>query len=628
MFRPRPMAQVEILLMRKDLGPTLRALATARIIHLHSIEPPAAAPRTEPDTSLAERYRAFLALNRRLSNELGCQPRLGQILDPAPFPEWEHWLDELSHRVTRLQNRQAQLTRRLEWALAVGAFIRQFRATSVPLDALRFTDLRLGTLPVVKLGQLLETPGLGTIYPLAQSKGRQVVALLGLKKNARTLAPLLTELGFVAAPLPVGSADPTVIMPKILGLHRLLRSALRRLERKVAALGRSNQTQLQDRQATVAAELGLWEKSRQLTFTRRTVAIGGWVPQQRLGELERLLEGNSAGRFLLRTIPASGDATPVLFLNPGWLRPFQQILVALDLPAYGEVEPTPFLGFGFILLFGMMFGDVGHGLLLVAAGLILKRCGRWPEVGGILVPVGGSAALFGALFGSFLGWEGLLPPLWFSPMQDIPRLMLAALIVGVLLIATGMGLRIRNGLGREPSLSIFTDRFGVAGLGFYLGSLGLGFAIYRGWLGPSHLTWLLLPLAAVFCHPFVHDEGGPAGSFFLLCAEGSVEVLETVLGFLANTFSFLRVAAFGLAHVGLSMAVFALAEQALELGLGWPAAVLVHLFGNMVILVLEGLVVSIQAIRLEFYEFFGKFFRGGGTAFRPLVLDSGLERRF
>ena len=631
MFRPRRMAQAEILLLRKDLGPTLRALATARIIHLHSIEAPATAPQIEPETELAERYRAYLSLTRRLVDDLGLRLRPGQILDPAAFPEWERWLEQLSNRLSRVRNRQAQLTRRLEWSLAVGTFMRQFRSPAVPLDALaalHFADLRLGILPAAQVGRLFETPGIDAVYPLGRAKGNQIVALLGLRKNARTLDPLLTELGFVPAPLPVGTDDPATLTTKILALHRRLRNALRRLERKVATLSKSNQAFLQNRQATIAAELGLWEKSRQLTFTRRTVAIGGWVQQQRLGELEALLARTSPGRFLLRTVPASGDATPVLFLNPGWLRPFQKILVALDLPAYGEVEPTPFLGLGFILLFGMMFGDVGHGLLLVVAGLVLKRLGPWREVGGILVPVGVSAAVFGILFGSVFGWEELLPPLWFSPLQDIPRLMLTALVVGVLLIATGMALRIRNGLGREPPLCILADRFGVAGLVFYLGSLGLGYAVYRGWLAPAYLAWLVLPLAAVFCHPFVQGERDPYSSFLLHCAEGGVEVLETVLGFLANTFSFLRVAAFGLAHVGLSMAVFALADQAQTLGLGWPAAALVHLIGNLVILLLEGLVVSIQAVRLEFYEFFGKFFRGGGVAFRPLTLDSGMERRF
>jgi V/A-type H+-transporting ATPase subunit I len=113
----------------------------------------------------------------------------------------------------------------------------------------------------------------------------------------------------------------------------------------------------------------------------------------------------------------------------------------------------------------------------------------------------------------------------------------------------------------------------------------------------------------------------------MLLAEGAIEVLETVLGFMANTFSFLRIAAFGLAHVGLFMAVYAMARGVEDWPLGalWVAAV--HVAGNVVMVVLEGLVVSVQAVRLQFYEFFSKFFRGGGVPYRPLTLQVVTERR-
>jgi V/A-type H+-transporting ATPase subunit I len=236
------------------------------------------------------------------------------------------------------------------------------------------------------------------------------------------------------------------------------------------------------------------------------------------------------------------------------------------------------------------------------------------------------AALFGLLFGSIFGREDLFEPLWFSPFHDIPRLMLASLVLGVSLILTGLLLRILNGLRTERLWAVLTDRFGVAGLVFYAGSLATAVFVYRDILPAAALLWLTVPLAAIFCHPFAERESKwiPTG---MLLAEGGIEVLETILGFLANTFSFLRVAAFGLAHVGLFMAVFAVADQVREAAFGSLWVALVHVTGNLVILVLEGLVVSIQAVRLEFYEIFSKFFRGTGVIYRPLALETGLERR-
>lgn len=632
MFRPKPMAQLDILLLRRDLGPVLRRLADARIIHLAQIDPGAAELADEPPaTELNDRYRAFSRLLRQLAEELGCRTDRGRQQDPADFSAWEIWARKLAERTGALRQRRVELERRREVLLALELFLRQVEGLSaqqVDLRRLRFVDLRIGTLPAADLGRLFGACRGARIYTLGPVGDRQAVVLLGLHSRRRELDEALGKVALVPAALPTGlGEDLPATRQRLQRVRKRLQRGIARLDLKLGALAKTHQDALRDRLTTIETELRLLAQSCDFAFTRRTVAIGGFVPRERMSELEAVLERHCPGRYLVRETRAGGDRTPVLFFNPHWLRPFQKILTALDLPAYGEVEPTPLLAFSFILLFGMMFGDLGHGLVLVAAGLILRRTGPWPEAGTILVPVGASAALFGLLFGSVFGWEGLFPPLWFSPLHHIPRLMAAALVVGVVLMATGMGLRILNGLGREPLGAVLCDRYGVAGLVFYLGSLVLGWLTFRGVLPPATLGWLLLPLLAVFAHPFAVGGEWRHGGFLLLCAEGTVEVMETVLGFLANTFSFLRVAAFGLAHVGLSMAVFALAEQARLLHLGWVPVLLVHLVGNLVILVLEGLIVSIQAVRLEFYEFFGKFFRGGGVAFHPLTLDSGLERR-
>jgi V/A-type H+-transporting ATPase subunit I len=353
--------------------------------------------------------------------------------------------------------------------------------------------------------------------------------------------------------------------------------------------------------------------------------LSGWVPRRRLAELKGGLAASCGERYSLRRLPAQGDETPVALENPGLIRPFQKILAVYGTPSYEEVEPTPLLAAGFVLLFGMMFGDLGQGLVLAAAGWGLRRFTRFRQEGLIVTEVGISAALFGLLFGSCFGFEGLIPPLWFSPMHEIQLLMGVALGLGVVLILTALALRIRNAR-RESSLpALLTDRYGVAGLVFYAGAVLTLLLVWQRLVPPPALAWLALPLAGVFLHPLVKGGGGEGVGMRL--AEGGIEVLETVLGFLANTFSFLRVAAFGLAHVGLFMAVFALAAVVRELPWGGLWVILVHLVGNLIILALEGLVVSIQAVRLQFYEFFSKFFRGGGVAYQPLALAAASEKR-
>lgn len=633
MFRPRSMRQVEILLMRRDLNQALRALAAARVIHLYRIEGEPgeeAAVRAEEESRLA-RYREFLGRLDRLADELGATEDGGQLLDPIDLEAWEDWATGLLETVDALHQRRQELRRSRLRLVAMTLLLRHvpdIRSTVQDLSRLRLSCLRLGLLPTAALAELASAPVGVRIYPLAVLGNRTLLAALGLRRHEQGLDRSLNKLGF--DPIPLWQrlrGEVRQVGPRARRFRARLQRRRLALEDKRRALAAATASLLRDRRYSIEVAMQILERQRAFAYTRRTVAIGGWVPQRRMTELQDLLQRTCQGRYEMREARAVGDETPVLLANPRLLRPFQKLLAVYGVPRYGEIEPTPLLGFGFMLLFGMMFGDLGHGLALVFAGWAVRRWSSWREEGLILVEVGCSAALFGVLFGSFFGWEGLFPPLWFFPLSNIPRLMVAAVAVGVTLMTAGMFLRVVNGLRHEAIAVVLTDRYGVAGIGFYLGSLVLGYLVYQSRLAPAFLLLLLVPLCLVFLHPFTLDHEEGEGSRSLLGAEGLVEVIETVLGFLANTFSFLRVAAFGLAHVGLAIAVFTLADQVLVLPFGVLFAALVHLIGNLVILVLEGLVVSIQTVRLEFYEFFGKFFRGGGVRFTPLALEPFEERR-
>jgi V/A-type H+-transporting ATPase subunit I len=627
------MAQVEILLLQRDMTAVLRALARARIIHLHRMEVAGAEEEGGGrfGGDLSGRYAAFSGLLERIMAEMGIVGAPAKILFPGDFPQWEDWAVQLRQRLSRLRRRHEQMARMRVYLGLLSIFMRRLTGIEGDFSELRnlsFSLLRLGVVPTAALGELpLNVPGL-TIYPLKQTGDNLLVAILSPRGGQADLDRRLAESGIVMIPLPAGMSGPFSAAPaRLRTLRKHLRRRLRRLETKMAKLRWENETLVRDRLHTIEVESRLLRAGDELGYTRRTVAIGGWVPQRRLTELREILDGVCSGGVILRHARARGEETPVLFFNPALIRPFQRFLSILGTPTYGEVEPTPLLALGFLVLFGMMFGDVGHGLVLLAGGVVLRRYSRFRDAGLIVAEVGVFAALFGLLFGSIFGREDLFAPLWFSPFHDIPRLMLASLVLGVSLILIGLLLRILNGLRVERIRAVLTDRFGVAGLVFYAGGLATAVLVYRGDLPAASLLWLAAPLAAVFCHPFAEREAMRWTPTAMLLAEGGIEVLETVLGFLANTFSFLRVAAFGLAHVGLFMAVFALADQVRQVPLGPLWVALVHVAGNAVILVLEGLVVSIQAVRLEFYEIFSKFFRGTGVTYRPLALEPWRERR-
>lgn len=630
MFRPRAMQQVEILLLRRDLTRLLRTLAEARIIHLDRFE---GGRDDEPAPEAASRlagYRNFLTGARQLMDELGLDPQGGRLVRIDDFPAWQARLEDQRKTLEGLHRRLRENRRRRLRLLAFIQLVRQAGGTETAcrqLTDLHLTTLELGLLPRSARDLAGTLPELSRIYPLTRIGRQNLVVALGLRRQQGTLDEALGTLGF--QPLRRFRnlrGDCGEIRQRMARLLRRLRARRSHLRQRIRTLSADWAAELRERLASVAVEVHLLREQQEFGFTRLTVAMGGWVPKARLAELRRLLRETCGQRFQLRETAASSDATPVLILNPPPLRSFQRILAVLGTPGYREVEPTPLLAGGFLLMFGLMFGDLGHGLVLLLTGLLLRWKTRWADIGVIMAGVGAVAMLFGLLFGSCFGWEGLIAPLWFSPMHHIPRLMAVSVALGAMLILGGMLLRIINGLGREPLAEVLTDRFGVAGMAFYFSCLALGFLVFRHLLPPAVLLLVLLPLAAVFFHPLARAREED-GSRALLCAEGAVEMLETVLGLLANTFSFLRLAAFGLAHVGLSMAVFALADLVLPLPLGTLLAGAVHLVGNLVILALEGLVVSIQAVRLEFYEFFGKFFHGGGVPFTPLALNPATERK-
>jgi len=290
------------------------------------------------------------------------------------------------------------------------------------------------------------------------------------------------------------------------------------------------------------------------------------------------------------------------------------------------VEPTPFLAIGFLVMFGLMFGDLGQGAVLVGLGyVILRRFLRYTDYGIILMECGVSSMIFGLLYGSFFGVEGLLPVLWFSPLKNINYFMKISLILGVGIISLGLILSFINAVrlkkGRLPAAELLAALFY-----WILAALGLrylitGALVWDYWVsivvGAVSLVLIILFIVQrLRVKPEKARPQGEGRGLHLL--EGAIEVVDGTVRYVANTISFIRIAAFALAHAGLFIAVFSLAETLGRMQGGGILYWLTVALGNVVIILLEGLVVSIQTVRLEYYEFLSKFFHGGGETFTPL----------
>ena len=295
---------------------------------------------------------------------------------------------------------------------------------------------------------------------------------------------------------------------------------------------------------------------------------------------------------------------------PGWLKPFVPLVESYGISRYGEFDPALPFAITYLVLFGAMFGDVGHGavILLLSAGLI-RRFGRIAWVG---VAAGGVSMGFGLLYGSIFGYENLIEPLWLSPLHDPVRVLTVAIAFGVGFITFTLLANAWNRAVAGRASDALFDSGGLAGLVFYLGAVA-GLASLAGAADLAGPAWIVagFGLAVVAAYKWFEARAGLAERILVTL----IETLETAINLFSNTLSFMRVAAFSLNHVALALAVFTLAAGLSDAG-HWLTLVL----GNIVIIVLEGAIVAIQALRLMYYEGFSRFFSGDGKAFVPLRL--------
>lgn len=358
----------------------------------------------------------------------------------------------------------------------------------------------------------------------------------------------------------------------------------------------------------------------------------GWMTEKDALAFQKDIQNDEKIFCLMEDQKAPATQKPPTKLrNPKLFKPFEMYVKMYGLPAYNEMDPTWFVAITYSFIFGAMFGDVGQGLVLFLGGLFLYKTKKM-DLAGIISCAGVFSVFFGFMYGSFFGFEEVLKAIWLKPMNQMMDVPLVGRLNAVFVIAIGFGMfiilicmvfNIINSIRRGDTEKTWFDSNAVAGLVFY-GSIVLTIGLFiSGKKLPAAAILVIMfgvPLLLMFLkEPLTNLVEKKSkilpeqkGMFFV---QSFFELFEVLLSYLSNTLSFLRIGAFAVSHAAMMEVVLMLAGATNGGNPNWIVVVL----GNIFVCAMEGLIVGIQVLRLEYYEIFSRFYAGNGREFKPFM---------
>ena len=558
--------------------------------------------------------------------------------------------------VSALKNRETEKSEELKRITSTYQEALSFanlKASYSELEHLSFLTLRIGKIVFDELKFAIGDRAI--IIPLGDDKSRIMAA--SSKKGRFALDSELKKYGFVAMEIP---KDFKGVPDDVL---QSLKEQVEEIKKIAESCNEERHNFAQTHKDSLYHLLSVFSVGMQvkviegsLESTQLVYRITGWIPAEEsrdtLAELDKISEGRIAIReYKPNEVPAviSGrEKVPVSLKHGKIIGSFERIIFSYGSPLYGTIDPTPFVAIFFTILFGIMFGDAGQGLVFLLLGILMEtkvaKVGGWNKFAPVFIAIGISSCIMGLLTGEFFATEVVLEPfsrfvtgLFGTPRNQILPMMPTGskesiirmfaffgftVGVGFIINSVGLLLNICNqfALGRRGKA--FFGKTGLSGALFfwYVVFTAVRVAAFNMPILP--IDWIVIALT-LLCSAFgevlerIVDNEHPVLENGLLSAiiGAVVELLETVITYLSNSVSFLRVGAFALSHAVLGTIISRLMEIVPVL----PGKIAVGIVGNGIVIVLEGMIVAIQVMRLQYYEFFSKFFNETGREFKPFT---------
>ena len=645
MLKAARMLRADIIILEKDLKKVTEGLGRLGVMQFIEAS-------RQDETHLLEhpeRHRELLECDELKERLRSLIRQLGIIAEPSREVGYASMdLSAIAGEVANIETEvneasggNGKIDEELQKIKKLVSDIEIFEGLDIPLEEvenLSFLHFAVGSFPASSVAELSKEVGEDVvIVPYRDSEDNDKLLSMTKKKGRWALESSLNRYGFKSEKISENyKGTPADVL--MIARERLkeLQIAQKIQQAKLSALKTRYEDKLVIFLRRIDVEKMILEAQEHFSRSWATFFIAGWVPRDKVDvlckEISRLTHNRAViNIFTPRESEMPPGETPILMQHGKWLRPFEILVNNYDTPGYNEVEPTLFVAFTFLLMFGIMFGDIGHGAVLFLLGLLMKLKAANTKLrdGGVVVAAAGvSSMIFGVLFGSVFAYT--FTPLWIEPLrsQDIITILMFTIGIGILMISTGIIVNIVNSFASKDYLQGIFGKFGIVGILFYWGALGIG--IKLAYSEPDAMTkwaivflivvpFLVLLLREPIRYLLLPKEKKEFGGIFIAVAEGAIDILEAFTAFLANTMSFVRVGAFALSHAALCLVIFSVMDVVKDMPGGTALSIIVLIVGNAFVIAFEGLIVTIQSIRLEYYEFFSKFFRGGGKLYKPFV---------
>lgn len=425
----------------------------------------------------------------------------------------------------------------------------------------------------------------------------------------------ISSLGFIDKEIPEKSS-----LEQIKKEYKENQERLKEVNKKLEKIKEENIDDLKN----IPKTIDFYKKSSKLKEKmlkgRKYFYLSGWVPQSKIQVVKDTVDKYEDSLVDQKKNSQTIANPPTKLKNNKIARPFEFLVNMYGAPNYNELDPTGFFAITYMLLYGMMFGDLGQGLIFILASFLIEKKSK--IFGQLVRRIGFSASFFGLMYGSFFGIEDLIPTLLIKPFDNILKVLVASVAFGVILLLISYILGIYNKLHKQKDLEegVF-GKDGIAGLIMMISFISIILNIVKVNPIPMPVSIILLISSIVlmiFKQPIsrrlldmypIYDQS--SSDYYI---ESSFSIIEALLSVFSNLVSFTRVGAFAINHVGLYMAF----EVMSKLVGGGFIGIIILIFGNILIIGLEGMIVFIQGLRLEFYEMFSKYYKGDGQKFSPI----------